>query len=469
MQAAKHLPDVGDLMAELAYLDKYETCTDYAPYAKQREFHAAGLTHPERLLGAGNQTGKTYSGAHEAAFHATGLYPDDWEGQRFDKANVGWVCGVSGEVIRDTTQKLLVGRMQDPDSIGTGAIPKRCIKETIRALGVKDLLDHVKVKHVTGETSLIFFKSYEKGRQKFQGETIDWAWCDEEPPPDIYSEVLTRTNNGQNGQFLFMTFTPLLGMTEVAFKYYKDPGPFRHLTLMSIHDVDHYTDAEKAQIVASYPEHEREAREKGLPILGSGLIFPVMQSTIEIEPIPLQPHWPRINGIDFGWDHPQAAVSVAWDRDTDTVYVYNEYRKSETTPEIAALTLRTWGDWIPWAWPHDGYQHDKGSGSELAGQYRSAGLNFLHKHATHAAGGNGVEAGLMEMLDRMQTGRFKVFSTCPLWFEEMALYHRKDGKIVKLRDDVISATRYAVMMLRLAITKPTTVSVDIPTMQTAWG
>jgi hypothetical protein len=36
------------------------------------------------------------------------------------------------------------------------------------------------------------------------------------------------------------------------------------------------------------------------------------------------------------------------------------------------------------------------------------------------------------------------------WFEEFRLYHRKDGKVVKIGDDLISATRYGVMMLRYA-------------------
>lgn len=60
----------------------------------------------------------------------------------------------------------------------------------------------------------------------------------------------------------------------------------------------------------------------------------------------------------------------------------------------------------------------------------------------------------MDMLERMQTGRFKVFSHLTLWFEEFRLYHRKDGKVVKLRDDLMSATRYALMMLRKAKVRP---------------
>jgi hypothetical protein len=36
----------------------------------------------------------------------------------------------------------------------------------------------------------------------------------------------------------------------------------------------------------------------------------------------------------------------------------------------------------------------------------------------------------------------------------MRMYHRKDGRIVKERDDVMSASRYALMMIRFAKPEP---------------
>jgi hypothetical protein len=67
-------------------------------------------------------------------------------------------------------------------------------------------------------------------------------------------------------------------------------------------------------------------------------------------------------------------------------------------------------------------------------------------------GTSGLEAGVADMLDRMQTGRLKVFTHLSDWFEEFNLYHRKEGLIVKLNDDLMSATRYAMMMKRFAST-----------------
>jgi hypothetical protein len=227
----------------------------------------------------------------------------------------------------------------------------------------------------------------------------------------------------------------------------------RSIVRMTIDDAEHYTEDQRQAIISSYPPHEREARIKGIPSLGSGRVFPISEDKIVCDPLPISKEWAQINGIDFGWDHPFAAVNIAWDRDADVIYVTRTYREKEQTPVIHSAAIRPWGEWIPCAWPHDGYQHDKGSGKGLAAQYAEQNLNMLADHATHEDGGNGVEAGVMEMLDRMQTGRLKVFKHLEEWLSEFRLYHREDGKIVKERDDLLSATRYAVMMKRFAETE----------------
>ena len=135
----------------------------YRPYAQQVAFHAGGAEHRERLFMAGNQLGKTLAGGFEAAIHATGLYPAWWTGRRFDKPTVGWASGVTGETVRESVQRVLMGR---PNDVGTGAIPEAKIVDYTSARGVADLMDTIAVRHVSGGTSLITLKSYEKGREK---------------------------------------------------------------------------------------------------------------------------------------------------------------------------------------------------------------------------------------------------------------------------------------------------------------
>ena len=106
---------------------------------------------------------------------------------------------------------------------------------------------------------------------------------------------------------------------------------------------------------------------------------------------------------------------------------------------------------MPWAWPHDGLQHDKTSGDQLAAQYRQNGLRLLKDRAQYDGDrGSGVEAGLMDMLERMETARWFVFRHLSDWWEEFRLYHRKDGQVVKEHDDLMAASRYGLMSLRFA-------------------
>lgn len=194
----------------------------YRPYTKQRQFHAAGADHRERLFMAGNQLGKTIAGGAEWATHLTGRYPDWWQGRTFEKPVRFWAAGVTGESTRDNPQRILIGPPEQSEAWGTGMVPADAIIEHTPARGVPNLLDSVVIRHggggdVQAGHSVLGFKSYEKGREKWQGETLDGVWFDEEPPLDIYTEGLTRTN-ATNGVTI-VTFTPLLGMSEVVMMF----------------------------------------------------------------------------------------------------------------------------------------------------------------------------------------------------------------------------------------------------------
>ena len=170
--------------------------------------------------------------------------------------------------------------------------------------------------------------------------------------------------------------------------------------------------------------------------MGSGQVFLTSDDDIKIDPIEIPRHWRRICGIDFGIDHPFAAAWIAYDGDTDVIYVYDTYKIRRETPPVHASAVERRGDWIPIAWPHDGLAEDKGSGIPLADHYRKEGLNLLEfkfsnppsEGQKEGQGGNGVEVGLIEMNDRMKSGRLKVFTTCSEFFEEKSTYHRKRRK-----------------------------------------
>lgn len=437
-------------MAELDRISRERRIEGYRPYIKQAAFHAAGAKYRERLLRAGNQLGKTYSGAAEMSFHLTGEYPAWWPGRRWEHQVRAWAGGKDGVSVRDSVAELLLGPAADR---GTGLIPKHRILDIAPARGIADGIDNVTVRHVSGEPSRLTFKTYDQGRERWQAATLELVWFDEEPPPEIYTEGLTRTN--ATGGLVYMTFTPLLGMSDVVRRFLTDGSPDRHDTNMVIEDAEHIPPAERERIIASYPAHEREARTKGTPILGSGRIFAVAEESITVDAFQVPPYWPKLGAMDFGWDHPFAAVELTFDPDDDCVYVTKAYRIRQATPIQHVSALKPWGKWLPWMWPHDGHNETlAGAGVALAKQYGEHGLNMHGTHATFSDGSRSVEAGLMDMLDRMQSGRLKVFRHLNDWFEEFRLYHRKDGKVVKEADDLMAATRYGVMMLRHAMLEP---------------
>lgn len=214
-----------------------------------------------------------------------------------------------------------------------------------------------------------------------------------------------------------------------------------------------YTKERAEEILAGYATHERAARGHGVPKLGSGLVFPIDEAKIVCAPFKAPAHFRRLIGLDFGVDHPFAAVGIVFDVESDIIYVARTYKESDALSSTHAAAIKPWGDWIPVAWPHDGHQRretDRGY-KALAEMYREHGLNMLSTHATHESGGYEVEPTIRDMHERMNTGRFKVFETEQEWFSEFRMYHRKEGQIVKLNDDLMSATRIAVMAKRYAI------------------
>lgn len=440
LQAARAAKDEASKLAKLE---------DYRPYPKQEHFHELGSRYRERLFSAGNQLGKTFSGAAELAYHLTGRYPHWWRGRRWARPTT-WLAGSeSGELTRDGMQRLLLGPPNMEEQWGTGLLPRDSLaQKPKRRPGVKDAVDAIVVNHVQGGQSVVQFKSFDQGRAKWQATTVDGVWMDEEPPYDVYEEAITRTNATDG--LVYITFTPLKGMSQVVMKFFQQPGNDRIVVQMTIEDVGHYSDEQKARIIASYDDATRDARTKGIPVLGSGRVFNISEDRIRIDPIFVPDHWARVGGMDFGWDHPFAAVEMAWDRDQDVLYVLREFRETKQTPAMHTTVLRQWGKGLPWMWPHDGHAHDKGSGLQLAKQYKANGLHMHPMHVTFEDGSLGVEAGIMDMLTRMNEGRWKVFSCCPMWLNEFSLYHRKDGLIVKLNDDLISASRYAMMGRRFA-------------------
>lgn len=442
----------------------------FDPNPKQLEFFAMGASFLERLLHAGNQTGKSEAGAFETSRHLTGLYPPWWKGLRFNKPVKVWVCGPSGTTVRDTTQEKLLGKLGV--SLGMGYIPAEAIVgQPTASRSATGAVDTVLVRHASGGISTLVFKTYKQQREDWQGSTVDFIWYDEEPPLDLYIEGQARLF--QTGNHSMITFTPLKGMSDVVIKYFEgdrvgdkmEMPDTRGRLQMGFGDCPYITEEMARNILKIYPESEWAARRDGDPYFTQGPVFSSPLSQL-YEPswalVPgqsgvLLPNlWPRLWGLDFGGGrHPFAAVLMAFDRDRDIAHVLEAVRLHTPLALEHSAAIRRIAANVPCAWPHDGHVRDA-AGEERASLYRREyQLNMLGTHATHPTGGYSTEGGYNEMEQYMREGRFKVNDKLTDWGNEYRLLHRDEkNQIVRLHDDLMSATRIAFMARRYAVAVP---------------
>lgn len=304
----RYYPDTGPLRREL--------------YQRHTDFFDAGSVYFERLMLAANRVGKTEGvGGYEMVLHLTGRYPEWWKGKRFNKPIKAWAAGDTSKTVRDIIQQKLLG---DKGSYGTGLIPQDDLVDTKPKSGIPDAEEIIRVKHVGGGSSLLILKSYDQGREAFQGTEQDVIWLDEEPPLDVYTECLMRlmTTNGT----MMCTFTPLEGISQTVMYFLPNgdwhnttPDDNKFIVMATWDDAPHLTEEQKKRLWSGIPEYQRDARTKGIPQLGSGAIYPIPESEILVNPFEIPPHYTRAYGFDVGWNR-TAAIWGAIDRDTDTCY-----------------------------------------------------------------------------------------------------------------------------------------------------
>jgi phage terminase large subunit-like protein len=191
-------------------------------YPKHMEFIEAEADHRETCFMAANRVGKTFGGGgYKVSAHLTGLYPDWWNGRRFEGPISAWAAGDTYETTRDIIQLTLLGEVSYNGSRkimdGRGVIPGHLLGQPAWRSGVQDLVDKIKVRHVSGGYSTLGLKSYDQGRKAFQGTGRHVIWFDEEPPMDVYNEALIRTATLDG--LIMLTFTPLSGLSEVVLSF----------------------------------------------------------------------------------------------------------------------------------------------------------------------------------------------------------------------------------------------------------
>jgi phage terminase large subunit-like protein len=458
MEARAAMIEEIEILEEMARRKKQNALRDTYRmlYSWQFKFVEATETYHESCLCAANQIGKSMTGRVMDACHLTGDYPDDYPGHKFEHPPLCWCLGYSMEKTRDLLQNHLFGKFRPGEGFEGGLVPKDRIVSWESAIGTPNAMRTVRVKHVTGGTSVMQFWSYSQGQHAIMGDIVDWVHVDEEPRDQtIRPQLITRTANGDKGRGgrVIYTLTPENGRTELIIKFMDDPSASQFFMMKGWDDAPHMTPEKRERLLESYPDHQRDMRSKGIPMLGHGRIYDLADEFVLCDPFPLPIFWKVIVGMDFGWDHPQAFAKLAIDPDNDIVYVVNSWRKPKVSANDAWGAVSSWARSVPVAWPSDGLIHEKGRDvtSQQKDHYHSAGFSMLHSHANWPDGSNSVEHGIYELLDRMRKGTLRIFRGQQDLMEELRQYHRDEKqRIVKVMDDVLDAVRYAYMMRRYA-------------------
>ena len=213
-------------------------------------------------------------------------------------------------------------------------------------------------------------------------------------------------------------------------------------------DVPHLDEKAKADMLATYPPWQRDARTKGIPMLGAGAVYQVPESEFVVTPFSLPPDWPRCFALDVGWKR-NAALWAAVDRNTETVYLYDEMYLAKTEASVVAAGIKKRGEWIFGVVDPASRGRSQHDGQSLMQIYTDLGL-------TLEPAKNDVQAGLTAVWELLSQGRLKVFRNLSNFLAEYRIYRRDEkGNIVKSNDHLMDALRYLVMSgLERAIVEP---------------
>jgi len=281
---------------------------DPLKYAKQhdKQKEATAAAKAIRVLFWGNRVGKTEWGGMEASRYATANHPARELRPPFEI----WSACPSFDVQEHTTQQKLLRYL-----------PKASIEriEYIRGKIIK------KIELKNGVT--ILFKSYEQGREKFQGAGVRLIWFDEEPPKDIYEECFVRVEAGQQLDVI-MTMTPIKGMTWVYDKLYKNTSnPDLFISTAGWKDNPWLTEQQIEQMSRGLSPDALAVRRDGKFVKRVGLVCNWWDRDKHIKHYDTLPKsWTYYEVLDGGWSDPAAWLLMGVDHD-NSLHIVDGFRR----------------------------------------------------------------------------------------------------------------------------------------------
>ena len=453
-----------DLVIATADHMRYNQLKYFRPFDHQRSFFAT--VSDRRGILAANRIGKTVSTCYETAMHLTGLYPEWWSGNRFDRPITVMVAGEGWSQVALVLQNELLGT-QDvklTDNLGTGAIPRDSIVvSTMRNDGANCI--GVEIRHRSGSNSYLLFANYTQEVRQLQGFKLNLAVFDEQPPDDFFSEIVTRTATTQ-GKIL-CSFTPLKGLNGLVSKFWNREQGYDYIRV-AWDDVPEYDpwgepfllQSTRDQLARDYLPHEREARMQGKPIQGRGAVFSIRDwptyrpSEIDFRSLP---NIHRIIALDLGLVNDKTVITLLyWDPYERTAYLHKQIcvqgiEEAVPTQYINHL-LRPEVFGTPIVLPADAGTAGRYtmSASSIRELFESYELNVLPKPIMNPPDSEGrvtnhKSYGINQMRQMLEVGSLMINENCTEFLNEARNYYVDGQGRFSDPDDCIDSARYAIL------------------------
>ncbi|EBG6832022.1 hypothetical protein FJB73_23010, partial [Salmonella enterica subsp. enterica] len=383
--------------------ERYNQLAFFKPYPYQLDWIAASKDFHHRYLSAGNRLGKTYGACMELAAQITGLFPDWWPGVKInlDRPGVFWVIGKSQQSTNDSLMKLLLGvsDCRHLAELGTGTIPRECIntfsmdKDGARCLKVR-------IKHVNGYENVLHFFAATQDEGVFMGQAVDFILMDEQSvwETELFAQCSMRvlTTNG----YVHVTCTPEEGASKLWNQFKENKEGDLYFQNTTWNDCPHITEEMKKSILSTVPEWQREMRSKGIPVRGSGAVYPYkdeeIHAKLDLNTILANAYaYKLLWSCDFGYSSnasadPSVLTLLAYHIETDIIYIVEEWnskqdrfknRLAHQPAHMASIIKASKFPYAPLICPHDAQKQMDGIGTATTrlAEFKKLGINVLPK------------------------------------------------------------------------------------------
>ena len=463
-----------DLVIDVADDMKYNQIKYFRPFDHQLTFFKTGDS-PRRGILAANRIGKTVSTCYETACHLTGLYPDWWEGYRFNTPITCMVAGEGWAQVALVLQNELLGTpdVKMTENLGTGAIPRECIVvDTMRNDGANCI--GVEIKHAKGGNSYLLFANYTQEVRQLQGFKLNLAVFDEQPPDAFFSEIVTRTATTQ-GKVL-CSFTPLKGLNGLVSKFWNKEEGYEFIRV-SWDDCPEYDPwgqpfllkETRRQLERDYLPHEREARIAGKPVMGKGAVFQIRSwptyTTGQIDFARI-PNIQRVIALDLGLVNDQTVISLMyWEPYERVAYLHKQICVQgieEAVPsQYINHLLRPEVFGTPIVLPADASTPGRYtmSSNSIREMFESYELNVYHKAIMNPPDQEGrvtnhKSYGINQMRQMLEVGSLMINENCTQFLSDAQNYYVDERGRFSDPDDTIDSCRYALLAVLQGIAEP---------------